>query len=410
MSISTGGGPTQSVDAGRVAHIGNLADVDRMARTWLAGIDRSRRSVEEVDALSLLAACAFWRGEFEQVDDFLAEADAVGIGSSSGSRALRRSMGGVVASLRGERDLADGLFEDALGLIGGDLDDSDRVVVLAMRAAFAGESETDRRLDNANLARKLATGAGDPAFAALAAIGEGWALAGIGRLDEAAAVLKVAAAGLDGPLERSVANLRLAEVEFRRGDRRSARRLVDDAREVFDAQGARYFSTRAAMLTGAIDRDRSGRWLRLARETAGTDLAYGRLFLPDGELRIEPAVTPGVRRDGEPVRFLTRHAEAAIRLLAAVGDVGVSAEDLGTTFWAGADPVRVRARVRTMLWQARNSLGPDAWRVQRRGEVIVLDGSGLAIVGTVTRAAVASEFGPCPDSGDLSVEAARASV
>jgi hypothetical protein len=48
--------------------------------------------------------------------------------------------------------------------------------------------------------------------------------------------------------------------------------------------------------------------------------------------------------------------------------------------------------------------------VQRRGEVIVLDGSGLAIVGTVTRAAVASEFGPCPDSGDLSVEAARASV
>jgi hypothetical protein len=63
-----------------------------------------------------------------------------------------------------------------------------------------------------------------------------------------------------------------------------------------------------------------------------------------------------------------------------------------------------------MLWQARNSLGPDAWRVQRRGEVIVLDGSGLAIVGTVTRAAVASEFGPCPDSGDLSVEAARASV
>jgi hypothetical protein len=45
-----------------------------------------------------------------------------------------------------------------------------------------------------------------------------------------------------------------------------------------------------------------------------------------------------------------------------------------------------------MLWQARNSLGADAWRVQRQSDLVVFDTSGVDVSGLVTVAAIAKEF------------------
>jgi tetratricopeptide (TPR) repeat protein len=349
--------------------------------------------------LNVSAVCAFWRGEFGQVDEILAESEQAFLGCAPTDevlqgRMLRGALSGVVASLRGDLAVADEKFDDALNAIGtGSLDEA-RVVVLAMRAAFAGETRPERALADARLSRELAAGFDDRRLAAMAEVGEGWALAELGRLTEAARVLESACIRFDGALQRSVAMLRLAEVDLRLGDRAAARGLVDEARQVFDDHGARYWSTRAALFTGTVDRDRSGRWLRLARETAGADRAYARLFRPDGELRVDPAKTPGVRRNGEPVRFITRHAEAAVRLLAAAGCEGVRVDVMASTFWPDADRLRVAARTRTMLWQARNSLGPDAWRIQRHREVVILETSGLLVVGTTTPDEVAAEFQP----------------
>ena len=97
-------------------------------------------------------------------------------------------------------------------------------------------------------------------------------------------------------------------------------------------------------------------------------------------------------RDGVPIEFLTRHADAAVRLLAAAGSNGMKARELSNAFWPGVPEERQRARLRTMLWQARNSLGADAWRVQRQSDLVVFDTSGVDVSGLVTVAAIAKEF------------------
>lgn len=397
MAISRGTRVVSPSPPGRIPE-GDGADASAISARRRSGAMVARSTlVSSTEDVNLAAVCAFWRGEFGLVDELLAEADrcaSVGPVTEAESRdvMLRDALAGVVASLRGEAELADECFERALVPKGDHALDVAQATVLAMRAGFAGRTTPDQTIADARRAREIADRIGAPQLAALATLGEGWALAQSGRLGEAALALASAQDRLDDVLECSVAGLRRAEVLMRLGDRLEARHLVDACREVFDERGARYWLTRAALLTGTIDRDRGGRWLRLARGTAGTDEAYARLFRPEGELRIEPARVAGVQRDGDPVRFLTRHAEATVRLLAAAGDLGVSVEVLASTFWPGADHMRVAARTRTMLWQARNSLGPDAWRIQRDRNTIRLDNGGLVIIGTTTAEAVGAEF------------------
>jgi hypothetical protein len=247
-------------------------------------------------------------------------------------------------------------------------------------------------LEDVGRARQLSSAVGNSELAAVASIGEGWALSELGQLEEAASVLQDATENLPDSLGRSVAQLRLAEVELMMGDRSSARLSVDTARETFLKAEARYWGARAVLLTGAIDRDRGGRWLKLARELALPDPAYERLFLPEGMLSIDLSAKSAVRRDGEPVVFLTRHAEAAVRLLAMSGPEGMSIQRIADIFWPGVPPDRQRARLRTLLWQARNSLGADAWRLQRQHDLVVLDTSGVDVHGSVTATAIAEGF------------------
>ena len=61
-------------------------------------------------------------------------------------------------------------------------------------------------------------------------------------------------------------------------------------------------------------------------------------------------------------------------------------------FWPGVTLERQRARLRTLLWQARNSLGADAWRVQRQHDLVVFDTSGVEVNGSITATAIAAEF------------------
>lgn len=340
---------------------------------------------------------AFWAGDFTALDELLSSAPAFsGTGpwpdEIAAQVVFQRSLGGVLASLRGNRDDAERDFFDALALSGGQPVDEARVIAYSLRAAFASDGEPERALDDVGRARQLSSAVGNSELAAVASIGEGWALSELGQLEEAASVLQDATENLPDSLGRSVAQLRLAEVELMMGDRASARSSVDTARETFLKAEARYWGARAVLLTGAIDRDRGGRWLKLARELALPDPAYERLFLPEGMLSIELSAKSAVRRDGVPVVFLTRHAEAAVRLLAMSGPEGMSIQRIADIFWPGVPPDRQRARLRTLLWQARNSLGADAWRLQRQHDLVALDTSGVDVHGSITATAIAEEF------------------
>jgi len=354
-------------------------------------------SIAASGPVAALSLSAFWAGDFAALDGLLATAPAfVGTGPSPDEIAaqvvFQRSLGAVLASLRGNRDDAEREFLDALALSGGQSVDEARVIAYSMRAAFASDGVPERALDDVGRARQLSSAVGNSELAAVTSIGEGWALSELGQLEEAASVLQDATKNLPDSLGRSVAQLRLAEVHLMMGDRGAARLAVDSARETFIKANARYWGARAALLTGAIDRDRGGRWLKLARELALPDPAYERLFLPEGMLSVDLATKSSVRRDGVPVVFLTRHAEAAVRLLAMSGPEGMSAQRIADIFWPGVARDRQQARLRTLLWQARNSLGADAWRVQRQQDLVELDTSGVDVTGSITAKAIAAEF------------------
>jgi tetratricopeptide (TPR) repeat protein len=357
----------------------------------------ARQSIAASGPFAHQAHTAFWAGDFTTLDELLSTAPAL-VGSGpwpdeiAAQVVFQRSLGAVLASLRGNRDDAERGFSDALALSGGRPVDEARVIAYSLRAAFASDGEPERALDDVGRARELSSAVGNRELAAVASIGEGWALSELGRLEEAARVLQDATENLPDSLGRSVAQLRLAEVELMMGDRASARSSVDAARETFLAAEARYWGARAVLLTGAIDRDRGGRWLKLARELALPDPAYQRLFLPEGVLSIDLSAKSAARRDGVPVVFLTRHAEAAVRLLAMSGPEGMSVQRIVDVFWPGVPLDRQRARLRTLLWQARNSLGADAWRVQRQRDLVVFDTSGVDVHGSITATAIAAEF------------------
>jgi hypothetical protein len=357
----------------------------------------ARESIAASGPYALLSLTAFWAGDFTALDELLVSAPAtVGPGpwpdEIAAQVVFQRSLGAVLSSLRGNRDDAETGFLDALALRGGQPVDEARIIAYSMRAAFASDGLPERALDDVGRARELSSAVGNSELAAVASIGEGWALSELGQLKEAASVLQDSTEILPDGLGRSVAQLRLAEVHLMMGDRVAARSAVDSARETFIKAEARYWGARAALLTGSIDRDRGGRWLKLARELALPDPAYERLFLPEGALSIDLSAKSPVCRDGMPIVFLTRHAEAAVRLLAMSGSEGMSVQHIADVFWPGVAPDRQRARLRTLLWQARNSLGADAWRVQRQHDLVVFDRSGVDVSGSITATAIAAEF------------------
>ena len=350
-----------------------------------------------IGAYADLGTSTFWAGDFAALDKILLMAHKLaGTGPWTDEEAalvvFEHSIAAVVASLRGQSDVAAASFVAALQPTGGPQVDRARVLAYSIRAALASDGQPDRALADVGIARQLAASFDDPGLLAIASIGEGFAKGELGLFAEAAVILQGAARDLPVGLRRSVAELRLAEVQLRMGDRAAARLSVDGALNVFLAAGARYWGARAALLTGAIDRDRGGRWLALARELSLPDPAYDRLFLPDGALQINFDSLPVMQRDGVPVAFLTRHAEAALRLLALSGAKGMSPEELIEAFWPDVDPQRQRARLRTLLWQTRNSLGPDAWRLQRRRDLIIFDASGVELTGSREKSSIVAEF------------------
>jgi tetratricopeptide (TPR) repeat protein len=362
---------------------GDLASAERLAQEALLLADASGQPGAAAVPLVYLALYAYCLGEFERAAGILETAEAMTASSSvaeiRNEGALVAAFTGVLLAVRGRRSEADCSF--ATGLARAAADDAPwyATMVRALRAEFTAEWAPHRSLLDARRALEEAEATGDTWWSGLARMAEGTALAELGELTEARDVLTDAAAHLRNPIERAFAQTHLGEVLVRLGDRGPARIVLNAARAACESAGARYWATRTTLAMGAADRDRGGRWIRLARSTAVDDPAYDRLFSPTQELRVAVLDSPEVWLRGEPVEFLTRHAELAVYLLAIAGPSGVPAAELAAALWPGVDERRTGPRLRTLLWQARNALGTEAWRVQRRNGSVFLDLTGVAV-------------------------------
>ena len=361
---------------------GDLVGAEHRAREALLLADASTHPADALTPLVYLAMYAYCLGDIAQADQLLRAADATCAAIGPGlhnQRALVRGFQGVIESVRGRSTESDRRFEEGLVWAEEDRAPWYGTMVRALRGAYTASWAPHRSLTDAHRARTDALETGDAWWAAMARYAEGIALGELDRLDLASEVLELAVLELTNPVERGFAQLELGGVLLRRSDRPGARRVLDEARQAFDGAGARYWATRASLALQSADRDRTGRWLRLARDTAVADPAYDRLFAPAQDLRVTVLGEPQVTLDDRPVEFLTRHAELATYLLTLAGEDGLSSDELAAALWPGVDSRRAGPRLRTLLWQVRNALGPEAWRVQRRQSLVWLDLTGVGV-------------------------------
>ncbi len=365
---------------------GDLAEAERCARDALLAADAAGDRRGTIVPLVYLALYAFCAGDLDRLDHVLRTAETtlaeLSEPEARNDGALVAGFRGVLEAVRGNQAESDRHFAE--GLRRADADDAPwyDAIVRTLRAEFSAPWAPHRSLLDARQARTDAERLGDRWWHGLARLAEGTALSELGQLDAARDVLVVAIDELSNPLERAWAQMQLGEVLLRCSERPAARAHLDLARQAFESAGARWWATRCALAMGSADRDRGGRWVQLARTTAAADPAYERLFEPAQDLRIDVMGRPSVVLDGDRVQFLTRHAELAVYLLAiarAVGLAGLAPAELIATLWPGVDERRAGSRLRTVLWQARNALGAEAWRVQRRRDLVSIDLTGVAV-------------------------------
>ena len=361
--------------------LGDLAAAEQRARDALLLADAADDCGGSIVPLVYLALYAFCLGDFERSAQLLRTAETVleSLTEPRNEGALVHGFMGVIEAMWGHQAEADRHFARGLARAEADAAPWYAVMVRALRADHTARWAPHRSLVDARRAQAEAKFLGDAWWHGLARYAEGAALAELGDLTTARSVLQDAIQELGNPVERAFAQVELGEVLLGLSDRPAARAVLEEARLAFEGAGARYWATRTSLAMGSADRDRGGRWLRLARSTAVADPAYDRLFAPSQELQIRVLGPPAVLLDGRRVDFLTRHAELATYLLAMAGATGLAAEELSTALWPGVDARRSGPRLRTLLWQVRNALGREAWRVQRRRGRVLLDLTGVDV-------------------------------
>jgi tetratricopeptide (TPR) repeat protein len=326
-------------------------------------------------------------GDFARAEAELDRAD--GIWKEIASAGVRNdgpllsALRGVLEALRGHRGESDAAFAQALATADELSAPWYAVMARCMRGEFTAAWEPERSLADGHRAREEALAIGDRWWTSLSVLAEASALRELARFEDAIERFGHAAEDLSNPLERARALVGMGETHLRSGDRPAARAAFEEALGLVEPADARYWVARVCAGLAAAERDRGQRWIAQARSCSDADPAYD-FLRPSGTLRIELTGRPSVHLGGQRVVFLTRHAEVSVYALALAGERGVEARVLAEVLWPAAAPTRRNHRLRTLLWQVRNGLGSQAWRVARRGERLVLDRSGVEIVGDAT--------------------------
>jgi tetratricopeptide (TPR) repeat protein len=359
----SGGGPLEVLE---YLETGDVAAAHAVARQQLALAAQDDESVAQWRRWA--AICAFWEGDFSQVE-------ALGSGDDIEGHLLQ----GAVHALRGEEPEADEAYERALILAAAGLDRSVEVSARALRAQFMAGFDPERSLEDARTAEDLARELSQDWWISFSRFTEAVALDSSGNFDLALSAYEDAIAGIPTVLERAAAEMHFAEFCVRSGDKTRAIALLDEVIPVFERANANYWLTRALLARASVERDRGGRWLQRARQVAGDDPAYERLFVPLHGLNIKIGPQPVAVMGDEPVTFITRHAELALYALVLAAPEGIAADDLAKWLWPDSGLQRSRPRLRTLLWQLRNGLGSEAWRVQRSRGMVGIELNGVDV-------------------------------
>ncbi|WP_334140987.1 hypothetical protein [Rhabdothermincola sp.] len=326
-------------------------------------------------------------GDFARAEAELDRADGIwqeiATGGVRNDGPLLSALRGVLEALRGHRRESDAAFAQALATADELSAPWYAVMARCMRGEFTAAWDPERALADSYRAREEAMAIGDRWWTSLSVLAEASALRELARFEDAIERFGRAAEDLSNPLERARALVGMGETHLRSGDRPAARVAFEEALGLVEPAEARYWIARICTGLAAAERDRGQWWIARARSCSDGDPAYD-FFRSSDSLHITLIGRPSVQLGGQRVVFLTRHAEVSVYVLALARERGVEARVLAQALWPVAAPARRNHRLRTLLWQVRNGLGSQAWRVARREERLVLDLSGVEIIGDAT--------------------------
>ena len=257
-------------------------------------------------------------------------------------------------------------------------------IALAVRAEFCAPADPGRAVADARRALQILRATGDRWWenTALRALGTATALAG--HPAGARRLLEEAMHTSPSPFERARCALALAGVLVEAGELVAARQLLDGCLSMFRSAGSKVVLCQALRLLATIAPQQAIAYRTEARNVSTNDLAF-LLLLGAGwpeattQITVRCAEPGAIQIDGEEVTFMTANARRGLTILALHGEAGLHQEELSEHLWPGAPALRAGQRMRTLLWQMRKALGGEAWRLQRLGQVILLDPTNVAV-------------------------------
>ena len=116
-----------------------------------------------------------------------------------------------------------------------------------------------------------------------------------------------------------------------------------------------------------------------ARGLTTPDLAYTRLWDARPNLRVHVLGRQTVHVGDELVEFRTTKAEQLVLLLAIAGGRGIDNERVGHALWPDGDPGKMPSNLSSAAYDARQALGPEAWRLHRASSQFWLDLDGAFV-------------------------------
>jgi tetratricopeptide (TPR) repeat protein len=379
------GGPVSEIALAHLAlaeyHHGHLQDALVTAEQALALARRRRNRRGEGLSLLYLAFFSLWSGEFARAETRLTTSRRVyGEIPDPLDRCdapLVEASLAALQAVRRHRTSAEAMFESALQMSESAGTDWYTAIIRTLRAELCAPWNPARSIADANLAVDfLADVMRDDWWCR-------WARRALAVADMHAGNLETARQSLTellheqmNSVERVWTFLYFADCRRRAGAAPDALDALHKALHLSDESGAKYLQARTFCLLSEVDVERSQEWRGRALEVMDSDPAYRVLLTSSTPLRIDAFGRGRILVGDRRVKFPTRHAEAAVFILALSGYNGVNAESLAERLWPNVASSVWPGRVRTLLWQIRRALVDEAWRLQRDGAVIRLDLAG----------------------------------
>jgi tetratricopeptide (TPR) repeat protein len=362
-------------------HQGNLQQAFLNAEEALSLARRRRNRRGEGLSLLYLAFFSLWVGDFGRAETLLATSrriygellDPIDRFESS----LVETGLAALQAMRWHRTSAEAMFESALQASESLGTEWFTAIIRAIRAELCAPWNPARSIADANLAIDfLSDVMSDAWWLRWARRARAVADMHAGNLQTSSEALRDLLHEQMSVIERTWTVLALAESRYRAGDTTQALEALHEGLLLADESGSRYHLARSTCLLSEVDIENRQQWHARASEVIDRDPAYRVLLTSRTPLRIDGFGRGRILVGDRSVKFATRHAEAAVFMLALEGPDGVNAETLAERLWPNVASSVWPGRVRTLLWQIRRTLGDEAWRLERDGSVIRLELAG----------------------------------